>query len=239
MEIDQEERNKVEAVLFAVGKEIKTEEISGLVSLNENKVINILEQLKEEYEQKDNSLNIVKKGPYWKFTINDKYLPLVSEIVEETELDTSTMETLAVIAWKYPILQSDVVKIRNNKAYGHMKLLEEQGFIKRIKHGRTYKIKLTEKFFEYFDLPSDKARYAFKEVFPEEMQEKIESEWEEIEKKEEEIEEMKEEKKRREEEEKKKKREEGAEEQEKNDEEKGKGINKTDLKKEVYEEDEE
>ena len=63
--------------------------------------------------------------------------------------------------WRYPIVQSEVVKLRNAKAYDHMKQLEEMGFVMKEKYSRTFKVKLTKKFFEYFDLPSDEAKQAF------------------------------------------------------------------------------
>ena len=66
------------------------------------------------------------------------------------------METLSVIAWKNPALQSDIIKIRTNKAYKHIGELEEAGFIESIKHGRTKLLKLTKKFYDYFDLEGDK-----------------------------------------------------------------------------------
>jgi DNA-binding PadR family transcriptional regulator len=84
-------------------------------------------------------------------------------IVTETELSKTIMETLAVIAFKYPIKQSDLIKIRTNKAYDHLKELEGLGYISRQKHGRTNLIKLTDKFFEYFDLPKEKLREVFKD----------------------------------------------------------------------------
>jgi len=69
---------------------------------------------------------------------------------------------LAVIAWRHPVLQSEVIKIRTNKAYDHIKHLEELGFLTKKKKGRTCEIKLSEKFFRYFDLPDEKD---IKEVF--------------------------------------------------------------------------
>ena len=102
------------------------------------------------------------------------------------------METLAVIAWKYPVLQADVVKIRHNKAYDHLKQLDELGFITRMRFGRTNKITLTSKFFEYFDLPSkEQAKEVFKNVVPENIREKIEKSEEEIDEVERKIEERK------------------------------------------------
>jgi hypothetical protein len=101
------------------------------------------------------------------------------------------METLAVIAWKYPILQSEVIKIRHNKAYEHMKQLKEMGFVVKEKSGRTFKIKLTDKFFNYFDLPTQDAKDAFKKVIPEDIQKEIMEKEKEIKEKEKEIEEIK------------------------------------------------
>ncbi len=157
----EENEKKVEAVLFAVGKEISSERIASLCSLEIPQVEAIMQILSGRYSQMNNSLQILKKENGWKLTVRDHYVPLVSSLVSNTELERPLMETLAVIAWRYPIVQSEVVKLRNAKAYDHMKQLEEMGFVMKEKYGRTFKVKLTKKFFEYFDLPSDEAKQAF------------------------------------------------------------------------------
>lgn len=157
---------KVEAVLFAVGREITSERIASLCSLSVKEVDIIINKLTKEYEQKDNALKLIKKDNGWKLTVKDEFVPLVSSIVESTELERPLMETLAVIAWKYPIIQSEIIKLRGSSAYEHMKLLEEQGFVAKEKFQRTFKVKLTPKFFEYFDLPSKEAKQAFLKQVP-------------------------------------------------------------------------
>ena len=174
---------RVEAVLFAVGKEITTERIASLCTLEVAVVENTLQQLALEYQQSDGSLQLVKKENGWKLTVRDEFVSLVSSIVSSTELERPLMETLAVIAWRYPILQADVVKLRSPAAYEHMKKLEEQGFIMKEKSGRTFKLKLTKKFFEYFDLPSEEAKQAFLKRVPAEVlqeAEGVEKEAEEV-----------------------------------------------------------
>ncbi len=167
-----ENEKRVEAVLFAVGKEISSERIASLCSLEVPQVEAVMEKLSSRYQQGENSLQIVKKENGWKLTVHDQYVPLVSSLVSSTELERPLMETLAVIAWRYPIIQSEVVKLRNAKAYDHMKQLEEMGFVAKEKYGRTFKVKLTKKFFEYFDLPSEEAKQAFlKHVSSEVLQE--------------------------------------------------------------------
>lgn len=157
---------KVEAVLFSVGKEITTERIASLCSLGAPEVETILQQLLGEYNSRDHSLKLAKKENGWKLTVRDEFVPLVSSIVASTELERPLMETLAVIAWKYPLVQSEVIKLRSAAAYEHMRLLEEQGFIAKEKFSRTFKVKLTKKFFEYFDLPSEEAKQAFLKQVP-------------------------------------------------------------------------
>ncbi len=165
----EENHKKVEAVLFAVGKEITSERIASLCSLPLEEVDKIVSVLQQEYAAKDTSLHIAKKDHGWKFTVKDSYTPIVSNIVSSTELEGPITETLAVIAWKYPIVQSEVIKLRGTGAYDHMKMLEEQGFIEKERSGRTYKVKLTSKFFEYFDLPSEEAKQAFLKNVPAEV----------------------------------------------------------------------
>lgn len=157
---------KVEAVLFAVGKEITTERIASLCALDVKEATTIIQKLQSDYEQKDHSLRIIAKDNGWKLTVRDEFVPLVSSIVTSTELERPLMETLAVIAWKYPIVQSEVIKLRGSGAYEHMKVLEEQGYVMKEKSGRTFKVKLTPKFFEYFDLPSEEAKQAFLKRVP-------------------------------------------------------------------------
>ena len=151
-------KQKVEAILFAVGQRIPLSDITRLARSREDAVKETLLQLKAEYEQKDTSLILIEDGDIWKLAVRDNYLPVVKKIVTETELSKTVLETLAVIAFKYPIRQSDLIKIRTNKAYDHLKHLESQGFISRKKHGRSNLIKLTEKFFQYFDLPEEKLK---------------------------------------------------------------------------------
>jgi len=175
---------KVEAVIFAVGKEITSERISSLCSLDVKKVEEIMKKLAVDYAAKDNSLKIVEREDGWKLTVRDEFVPLVSSIVSSTELERPLMETLAVIAWKYPIVQSDIIRLRSPAAYEHMRQLQEQGFIAKERSGRTYKIKLTKKFFEYFDLPSEEAKQAFLKNVPKEIldeAEEVNKEAEEVE----------------------------------------------------------
>ncbi|MBI1936257.1 SMC-Scp complex subunit ScpB [Candidatus Woesearchaeota archaeon] len=156
-------KSKVEAVLFSTGHRISLDEMSRLCRSGKEEVLSSLKELQHEYDEKQSSLMLAEEGDFWKFTVRDHFIPIVRKIVTETELTKSVMETLAVIAFKYPILQSDLIKIRTNKAYDHLVELEKSGYITRQKRGRTNLVKLTEKFFKYFDLTEENLRDKFKD----------------------------------------------------------------------------
>jgi len=167
----QEEKNKVEALLFACGKYIDEEIISELCGVDKRKLKKILEELRKDYESKNNALMIFNEGNSWKINVREKYLSTVRKIVADTELPRSVMETLAVIAWKTPIYQSEVVRIRGNKCYDHIEVLEEAGFISKDKKGRSYVLKATDKFFNYFEIDRGNLKGVFDTVKVPELKE--------------------------------------------------------------------
>lgn len=167
--------NRVEAVLFSSGKKVSFEDLKKLCRAKEDsEVSNSIEELKRRYNE-NTSLMIVEENNSWRMTIRERYISFIKKIVTETELTKTVMETLAVIAWKQPSYQSAVIKIRTNKAYDHIGQLEEAGFITTQKSGRTKLIKLTAKFYDYFDVHTEEEVHEmFSDVkVPENIKEKL------------------------------------------------------------------
>jgi segregation and condensation protein B len=149
----QEEKNKVEAILFTTGKFMGLQEISDFCGISPVETVKeLVEELKKDYESKNGSLAIFEENGKYKLSIKRKYNYLTTKLLDVTEMDKPTQETLAVIAYKQPAIQAEVIKIRGNKAYDHIDKLKELGFVTSDKYGRTRLLKLTQKFFDYFDL---------------------------------------------------------------------------------------
>lgn len=159
-------KNQVESILFASGRFMDIETIMNLLEVSDKKLIKqSIGKLQKEYIERESPLMIVEEKNGWKITVRETYLPLVRKIVADTELPKTVLETLAVIAWSAPILQSKVVDIRHNKAYEHIALLEELGFVGKEKTGRSFLLKLTEKFFNYFEVDGKQdLRKLFKDI---------------------------------------------------------------------------
>ena len=160
-----EEKNKVEAILFTTGRFLTLEEISkmcGIASLGYLK--ETLQELKKDYEQKQSALEITEQGDKWKLNIRKNYLFLTESLLTDCELDRPTQETLAVIAYKSPTFQNEVVKIRGTTAYDHIKLLKELDFVTSEPSGRTRILKVTNKFYDYFDVVEDQMKAKFEQL---------------------------------------------------------------------------
>jgi len=160
-----EDWKKIEALLFASGKYLTEEQLINLSKIPKNKIKKVLQTLKKKYEVADTSLAVYNEVDSWKLNVKEEYTEVIREVVSEAEMPRAVMETLAIIAYKSPVLQSEIKDIRGTTVYDHIPLLEAKGFIIREKHGRSYKIKLTNKFHEYFDIEGDaKLAELFKDV---------------------------------------------------------------------------
>lgn len=168
-------KNKIESLLFASGRFLDMNTLLNLTGASGKHVLrNNIERLKQEYDERESPLMIIEEKDGWKLTVRETYLPLVRNIVSEMELTKSVLETMAVVAWKAPVLQSEIVDIRHNKAYEHIKELEELGFLRKDPEGRSYRINLTEKFFEYFDVDCARdIREVFNKVVEQASQAKV------------------------------------------------------------------
>ena len=156
-------KRQIEALLFSSGRKMDVEEIAQLLTIEQKQIISILQELKEEYNNRDSALKIVDEGEFWKIAVREQFIGVVQSIVTETELNRALTETLAVIAFKNPALQADIIKIRGNKAYEHLAELSDMGYVTKQKEGRTYKLRLTQKFFDYFELPPQSLDKEFKD----------------------------------------------------------------------------
>jgi|SRR3989338_10729854 len=155
----QDTKNKIEAVMFTTGKFLDVEELAKLCGIGSiGHVKEALGSLRQDYEARNSALHILEQGNKFKLNIKKDYLYLTETLLTDSDLDKPTQETLAVIAYKNPAMQSEIIKIRGNGAYDHIKILKELDFVAVEPSGRTKILKLTSKFYDYFDVVEDQLR---------------------------------------------------------------------------------
>lgn len=151
------ELNKeIESLLFSSGKMMTEKELSELTNTTPKAVKKALEELKADYDARDTSLVLVQANDSWKLNVREKYIHLVTKIVADTELPFPVLETLSVIAFKAPIVQAEIIRMRGTNAYEHIGVLIEGGFVEKRKKGRSFELGLTPKCYEYFDVQGDR-----------------------------------------------------------------------------------
>lgn len=162
-----EDKKKVEAVLFTVGKFITLEEIAKACNMGSVGYIKqMIEELKKDYETRETSLQILQEENKYKLNIKKEYGHLTNKLVSDAEFDAPTTKTLAIIAYKQPMFQAEVIKIRGNKAYDHIKFLKEAQLITAEKSGRTRLLKLAPKFYDYFDVMENELKSKIQDIKP-------------------------------------------------------------------------
>ena len=156
----QDHKNKIEAILFTTGRFLTIDEVGRLAGIGSVGFIKqVLDELKESYSKRETALEIINdEKSRWKLNIRKEYLYITEKLLSDAELDKPTQETLAIIAYRQPAIQSDVINYRGNKAYDHVKKLKEEGFVISERFGRTKLLKLTQKFFDYFDVVEEELK---------------------------------------------------------------------------------
>jgi segregation and condensation protein B len=150
---EKENLKKLEAVLFISGRFLSMQDLIGLLDLNPIIIRDLLDRLKDKYEKADSAITIIEKSEMWKMDVNPEYSDIVNKIATgSSEFSKAEQETLAIIAYKQPIKQSVIIKIRGNKAYDHIKKFTDLGLLKKKKLGHTNELSLSEEFYDYFNV---------------------------------------------------------------------------------------
>ena len=143
----------LEAVFFISGRFLSMSDLIVLSDLDPVAIEDAIRKLKLKYETQDSALSIIEKNGFWKMDVKPEYSYLVNKIATgSSEFSKAEQETLAIIAFKQPIKQSVIIKIRGNKAYDHIKKFSDLALIKKKKAGHTYELSLSDDFYDYFNI---------------------------------------------------------------------------------------
>ena len=154
-----EDLRKLEAIFFVSGRFLSMQEIIALSDLNPIVIEELIYKLQEKYDKNNSAMEIVKKNNLWKMDVRSEYSYIINKLATgSSEFTKAEQETLAVIAFKHPIKQSVVIKIRGNKAYDHIHKFLSLGLIKSKKVGHTNELSLSDEFYDYFNIEESKGK---------------------------------------------------------------------------------
>jgi segregation and condensation protein B len=119
--------NVIEAILFALGREISIDELANTLEIDKKDVEETINILKEKYNE-NNGIKIIEVNEKIQLVTNNKYYEQVNKFVENTKrqnLSISAQETLAIIAYNPKITKTEIENIRGvNSDFAVSRLLE-------------------------------------------------------------------------------------------------------------------
>ncbi len=152
----------VEAILFAADTPVEPARLSEIVEgLDEAAVLPLIEDLNRKFEAERRPYEIKEVAGGWQLRTRAEYTRWIQALYHDPrrkKLSPAILETLAIIAYKQPILRSDVEAIRGVDCGPIMKRLLDLNLIRIVKRdeslGRPILYGTTRRFLEEFGLKS-------------------------------------------------------------------------------------
>ena len=149
----------VEALLFASPVPLTESQLGRLAGKEKRHIPVIIAGLNNRYMETGRTFRIEKYGEgYRMYTISDydKYISRLAEVPRPARLSRAALEVLSIIAYRQPVIKSEIEKIRGIDSDGVIRTLLEKGFIeisgKSDGPGRPLLYKTTPEFLEFFGI---------------------------------------------------------------------------------------
>jgi len=149
----------IEALLFSSEKPLAVKDIKDCIPDTDVKDIKgALTILEHDYEAMDRSFDLKEVAGGYQFRSKQEYGSYILRMLQSTpnRLSRAAMETLAIIAYKQPILRHEIEKLRGVDVGGILKTLMEKDLVKIMGRkdlpGKPLIYGTTKRFLEVFDL---------------------------------------------------------------------------------------
>ena len=151
----EEKKSRLEAALFLSEEPLENKQIADILDLGSMGYVDMLiEEFQQDLESEERGLELVDTPEGYELKVKKDHLEHVSHLAPHQDLNEGQLRTLSLIAYNAPVEQTDIIDIRGNRAYQHVKEMVKRGFISKEKDGRTAILDVTDHFLEYFELDS-------------------------------------------------------------------------------------
>jgi segregation and condensation protein B len=149
----------IEAILFASDESLSATKLAAIVEITARQVNDAVRTLNEKYKAGNHAFRIVQiAGGYQMLTLSpyNHWLQKLLRARSDSKLSTAALETLAIIAYKQPIIRADIEAVRGVAAGEMIRSLMYKGLVKITGRadvlGRPMLYGTTKKFLEVFGL---------------------------------------------------------------------------------------
>lgn len=152
-------KNIIEALLFVSGSSLTIDRIKSVLALNDTKEIkDALSALSDEYEARKGGFYLHEVAGGYQIRTRPEYTKWIKLLIrtKSVRISRPALETLAIIAYKQPVIRSDVEHVRGVDCGGILRTLLERKLIRILGRkempGRPLIYATTRQFLEMFDL---------------------------------------------------------------------------------------
>ncbi|MBE0427039.1 MAG: SMC-Scp complex subunit ScpB [Nitrospirae bacterium] len=156
---DREKKSLIEAILFLSGEPVTVSILKDIIELPEVDIISLLEELIAEYKERNTGIMIVEVAHGYQMVTNPAYSEWIKKYSNKhisSRLSLPALETLAIIAYKQPIIRAEIEQIRGVNSDSAIRTLYEKRLIKimgrKESPGRPFLYGTTREFLQYFGL---------------------------------------------------------------------------------------
>lgn len=147
---------QIEAILYLKGQPLSIKEISEYADRDRAEIEDAILELMSDYAHRDSALEVVEMPNGYSLQLRSNHQKLLHHLIP-AELGVGALRTLAAIALKNPILQTDLIELRGSTAYQQVQELVELGLVQKRREGRSYWLEVTDKFYQYFEIDDIKS----------------------------------------------------------------------------------
>lgn len=151
----------IESIMFAVGRDVSVNELSFVLELSPENIVEIIESMRTEFEEAGRGVQIIKVNNGYQLCSKKENYEYIYQIVDKRNkpnLSQAALETLAIIAYNPKITRAEIESIRGVNSDGTIYKLLEHNLIEDAGRldapGRPTMYQTTKEFLRLFGFAS-------------------------------------------------------------------------------------
>lgn len=157
----RELKSIIEGLLFIWGDPLSVDDITNILELEIDDITCIMDEMVSEFDFNRRGLKIIKANNTYQLSTRPEHFQWIKKLnhtVPKKSLSNAAMETLSIIAYKQPVIKSEVDNIRGVKSDRSIETLIEKNLVKELgrleRIGRPIIYGTTDEFLRLFSLES-------------------------------------------------------------------------------------
>lgn len=156
---DRDKKYLLEAILFLSGEPVTLSSLKDVTEVQDTELKRLMDELMADYRERNGGILITEIANGYQMITNTAYAPFLKKIRAKSasaKLSASALETLAIIAYRQPIIKAEIEQLRSVNSDGVVKTLLDRKLVKILGRkeapGRPLLYGTTKEFLQYFGL---------------------------------------------------------------------------------------